>query len=241
MTNPFATRFTRPGVLASRDAGGEPVDVDGMLRRFDGLGGAAVIVGPHGSGKSTLLAHLAAAIERRGGPVARHRVRGWRDVPPLWGTLWRTPPGGVLCVDSWECLRPPARVLVRLAARLRGCRLLVTAHQPVGVPVLARCRPSLPLLHALVAELLGRAEACGGAEAVERAAIGPADIAAAFRNHGGDLRESLYELYDRFEASGHGPGVGGPVLTGMTIVPAAGGKFTNTTPVFLPQAHQTAS
>jgi len=192
VTNPFSTRCTRPGRIAPRDDAGHLVDVGAMLDRLEELGGSAAIVGPHGSGKSTLLLHLAAAIERRGGRTTWIRVRSGTDVRPLWRAIRRAVPRETLCIDSWECLPRPCRGILRLAAGVRGCRLLVTAHHPIGLPVLTARNPSRRLLRSIVDSLLVPAPC-------HAALIQPADIDAAFARHGGNLRESLYELYDRFE------------------------------------------
>jgi len=193
VSNPFSTRFTRPGRIEPLDEAGLPVDVEGLLERLRDLGGTAAIVGPHGSGKSTLLAHLAEAIEHRGGHSPRIRLYSWRDGLAAWRTIRQSVAGDTVCVDSWECIGPATRILLRLAARLSGCGLLVTAHRGVGMPELTRCGTSARLLHAIVRSLPQHADWHG-------ALICEADIEAAFASHGGNLRESLYTLYDRFEA-----------------------------------------
>ena len=193
VSNPFSTRFTRPGRIEPLDDAGRPVDVDGLLERLRDLGGTAAIVGPHGSGKSTLLAHLAEAIERRGGQSPRIRLRSWRDGLAAWRAIFQSVAGATVCIDSWECIGPATRILLRLAARLSGCGLLVTSHRGVGMPELARCGTSASLLRAIVRSLPHCPDWHG-------TLICEADIEAAFANHGGNLRESLYTLYDRFEA-----------------------------------------
>ena len=74
-------------------------------------------------------------------------------------------------------------------ARWRGCGLLVTSHRPAMLPILVRAEGTLPVLVALVNGVPDH----GGL-------IAAADIAEAHRRHGGNLRESLYDLYDRFQA-----------------------------------------
>ena len=193
VTNPFATRFTRPGRIEPLDVTGSPVDVDALLDRLRGLYGTAAIVGPHGSGKSTLLTHLAAAIERRGERVRRARLHSWWDVPKAWTAIRDSTAGDTVCIDSWECLGVTARSVLRLAARVSGCGLLVTSHRGTGMPELIRCGTSASLLRSIVRSLPGHA--CWHGQLIHET-----DIEAAFALHGGNLRESLYELYDRFEA-----------------------------------------
>jgi energy-coupling factor transporter ATP-binding protein EcfA2 len=193
VTNPFATRFTRPGRIEPLDVIGRPVDIDALLDRLRELCGTAAIVGPHGSGKSTLLTHLAAAIERRGERVRRARLHSWRDVPTAWTAIRGAAAGDTVCIDSWECLGVTARSVLRLAARMSGCGLLVTSHRGTGLPELIRCGTSASLLRSIVRSLPGHA--CWHGHLIHET-----DIEAAFALHGGNLRESLYELYDRFEA-----------------------------------------
>lgn len=203
VSNPFSTRFTRPGRIEPLDGAGRRVDVDGLVERLQGLGGTAAIVGPHGSGKSTLLAHLADAIERRGVRSSRVRLHSWRDALAAWRAIRQSASGDTVCIDSWECIGPAAGVLLRLAACLSGCGLLVTSHHGAGMPELTRCGTSARLLGAIVRSLPDHACWYG-------TLICESDIEAAFANHSGNLRESLYELYDRFEARGRRVrGVGG--------------------------------
>ena len=192
VSNPFATRFTRPGRIEPLDAMGRPVDTDMLLTRLRSLGGAAVIAGPHGSGKSTLLMHLANAIEARGERAPRIRLRSVHDVLAAWVAIRQAANGGTACIDSWECLGRPARYGLQVAAHLSGSGLLVTSHHSAGLPVLVRHDTSPSLLHAIVRGLPDH-------DSWHGRLITPSDIEEAFVKHGGNLRESLYELYDRFE------------------------------------------
>ncbi len=191
-SNPFATRFTRPGLLPALDAAGRPLGMAGLVRRLARCRQAA-IVGPHGSGKSTVLAHLLAELRRQGVVVRWMRLRSFRDLPTLLVAMASSGQETTLGVDSWECLGPMAGWLVRGLALVRGCRLVVTSHRAGAFPVLVECRPSPAVLESLVCRLpaadgwLGRI-------------IQSADLESAFALHGGDIREALFDLYDRFEA-----------------------------------------
>jgi energy-coupling factor transporter ATP-binding protein EcfA2 len=155
---------------------GRPVDLEMLLERARNLGGTAAIVGPHGSGKSTLLVRLAETLVR---PVA-------------WAAIRQAVPGSTVCIDSWECISRPVRGLLRLAASVSGCGLLVTSHRAGEMPVLMRCSTNPVLLRSIVRSLPGH-------ELWQGTLICSADIEESFARHGGNLRESLYELYDRFE------------------------------------------
>lgn len=193
VSNPFSTRFTRPGCITPLDRRGRRIDIDAILERLRRVGGTAAIVGPHGSGKSTLLAYLADTLERRGQRVERVRLHSWRDAFTVWAAIRRAPVRGIVCIDSWECLGAAARSMLHTAARLSGRGLLVTVHRRGGMPQLVECVTTVGLLRAIVRTLPGY-------EGWHGTWIREADVESAFAMHGGNLRESLYELYDRFEA-----------------------------------------
>ena len=194
--NPFATRHTRPGRLAPLDGHGHPRDVAALLERLAALGGRAAIRGPHGSGKTTLLEHLAEGLQHRGAAVERVRLRAWRDgaaaavadVAAAIRAILRCRAGGTVCIDSWEQLGWTGRLAVRCAAAWRRSGLLVTSHRVTELPTLIDCHTSRVLLERLVERLPG----AGG--------MSPSEIDDAFARHGGNLRDSLADLYDRFEA-----------------------------------------
>lgn len=184
--NPFATRYTRPGSLPPLDERGCPLDIAALTTRLDGLG-AASLQAPHGHGKSTLLSALAAALAAAGRPVIVVRLRGWRDACAACSAVVAAPRQTAVFVDGWEqlgALAAPLRVMARVLRRT----LLVTSHRPTGLPLLARCETTPDLLRAIVARLPD-----GGG------LVDDGDITAAFRRHGGNLRESLYDLYDTAE------------------------------------------
>lgn len=186
-SNPFATRYTRPGMLAPRTVDGGGLDLGALIARMR-TEPALAIVGPHGSGKTTLLAALANAVERAGRGVARVRVRGMADALHALKTIARLPSESMVCIDGWESLRWAMGPLVIRFARWRRVGLVVTSHVDRGIPVLARCATSPHLLAAIVAALPDH----GGL-------IDGTDIDEAFWKHEGNVREALYDLYDRFE------------------------------------------
>lgn len=187
LRNPFATRHTRPGTLVPRDAFGAVLDVPTLAVRALTLGVAA-IVGPHGAGKTNLLSALARHLAAAGRVVETKRVRAARDGFHVLDGVRRARPGAILCVDGWEALGPAWAALLRWAATRRRVGLIVTSHRSAGLPTLARCTTSPILLARLVADLPDH----GGL-------IDAADIAEAFAARRGDVREALFDLYDRFE------------------------------------------
>jgi hypothetical protein len=186
-TNPFTTRHTRPGRLPPLDESGRPRDLGAVLaavRRSP----ATAIVGPHGTGKSTLLAAVHAELEAAGQAADLRQLRRRRDGLALLATVLLTRQGQALCVDGWERLGAIGAATVRLAAGIRGCQLVVTSHHPTGMPTIVRTAGTLPLLAAIVARLPDHDGLITGS-----------DLAESFARHGGNLRDSLGDLYDRFE------------------------------------------
>ncbi len=183
--NPFSSRYVEPGAIRFRfaNSGGIPALVE-QLRRTDGWG---EIVGPHGSGKSTLLAALLPALAAWSPRLVRlnttHRV--------LPADVWKSPPPGSLqVIDGYEQLGFFTRQLLQRHCRRKGCGLLVTAHRPLGLPTLYRTEVELELAHNLIATLLPP-----GCEWV----LQSFPLRERLRQHQGNLREVLFELYDRWE------------------------------------------
>lgn len=187
-TNPFSTCFTRPGTLPPLDATGAPVALGMLVDRLLTGPAAVSITAPHGHGKTSLLVALFAELRRRGWPTVLVRVRSLRDAWTAAATAARAGPETVLGIDG--CDRLP-RVGVRMVAavvRRRRLRLVITTHREGGLPALYRCETTPALFAALVARLPDH----GGRITAD-------DIDDAFRRHAGDVREALYDLYDRFE------------------------------------------
>lgn len=187
--NPFATRHVRPGALPFLFPAG--ASLAGLLDRLRQQGWWGQIVGPHGSGKSTLTAALVAALPGHGlRPVATDLHTDRRRLPPdLWDDLAAAGPDAVLVIDGFEQLGFWARRAVRAACRRAGAGLLVTAHRPVGLPDLRHTHVTPELAGRVVSALLaGRDWWPAGT-----------DLAALLSARGGNLRDVLFDLYDRFE------------------------------------------
>ena len=187
-SNPFSTRFTRPGMVPPLDASGRPLDVVLLAERIHSQGGMFVIEGPHGHGKTTLLVAILAVLRGRGRTTLLVRADSFAAA---WGVVLdiaQARAGTVVGVDGWEQLPPGATAAIRMISRWRRTVIGVTAHRWTGLPVLSRCHTSPDVLAGVVERLPGH----GGR-------IGRTDILEAFHRHGGNVREALYDLYDRFE------------------------------------------
>lgn len=190
--NPFATRHTRPGCLAPRNPAGEALDVAALATHARHLR-AAAIVGPHGAGKTNLMHALARHLGGTGLLGGTIRVRSRRDGIAVLRAVLRARPRTTVCVDGWEPLGRAGALSVRWLAAVRRVGLVVTCHRSAGMPTLVRCATTPALLARLVADLPGH----GGL-------IGATDVHEAFAARRGDVREALYDLYDRFERRARG-------------------------------------
>lgn len=179
--NPFSAACFAPGVLPW--FGDE--DVERILERALVPGARLQILGPKGSGKTTLLCEL----ERR----ARVRVRV--SVARVRGSRLEMPEQAELVlVDEWEEVPWLARLCLR-----RARSLVVTAHRDVGFETACVRAVDAETAEQVVRQLLG------GGKGPDRAELGRA-----LERHAGNLREVLFELYDRYQrrnAGGEVPSV----------------------------------
>lgn len=202
--NPFSTRYTRPGAipyltsfesahaLAQSEALAD--DLIGKLLKGDGLG---AIVGPHGVGKSTLLHVLMERLTRKGFPYRAFAIddnRHWRTMrsahEPTFNSLVHSNRSTrrVLVIDGWERLAFWRRRLIAAVSRFRRQMLLVTSHEPCELPTLWVASVDVVLLRAIVERIEPRASR----------ALHDGDLQALLNRRHGNVREILFELYDRF-------------------------------------------
>src|SRR5262245_33116311 len=190
-SNPFSTRFIRPGAIEFLFPPGQTVEkLVETLHQHDWQG---QIIGPHGSGKSTLLAALVPGLAAAGRRVRSHGPGGLgpegnnEEIEEMAGESLDE--STQLVIDGFEQLSWWSRRKVKHACKSRGAGLLVTAHQDMGLPTLWRTEPSRELTQAVVVRLLPP-----GDETVK-----PEDVERAFAVTGGNLRETLFALYDVYQ------------------------------------------
>jgi hypothetical protein len=222
LSNPFATCWTRPGAIPYRFPPGQSAaQLVEQLGRRQWWG---EIVGPHGSGKSTLLATLLPRLPATGcdirfislhdgqrrlprGWVDRAFVRGVSDADVDLGTQLaigvrdashntfdasrKNPEAShtLLVIDGYEQLAPWWRWWLRRKCRRAGAGLLVTSHAPAGLPPLASTSPDLQVVQRLVDVLARRVPS----------PVTRSDVVASHACHGSNVREILFDLYDRHE------------------------------------------
>ncbi len=186
--NPFSSRHVRPGATPFFFLPGQ--SAAGLIDLLRARGWRGEIVGPHGSGKSSLVASLLPAIRDAGRqPLLIELHDGQRRLPVDLRREAALHDGLVVIVDGYEQLSFWSRVQLKRFCRRRGLGLLVTSHEPVGLPPLFRTNPTPALARQIVEFLLeGRPPLIDSEEIAQR-----------FERHRGDLRELLFELYDVYE------------------------------------------
>lgn len=186
--NPFSTSRVRPGAIAYLFPRGE--NADSLVDRLRANGWWGQIVGPHGSGKSALLATLVPAVECAGRkPLLIELHDGARRLPVDVSHMPGLTQDSLVIVDGYEQLSYWSRWRLKRFCRRRGIGLVVTSHATVGLPTLLVTSTSIELARRLVDQLLGD----------ERSRIADDEVQRRFAAHEGNLREMLFDLYDRYE------------------------------------------
>lgn len=182
-SNPFATRFIRPGALPFLFLDGDSAEA--IVDRLRSHNWRGQIIGPHGSGKSTLLATITPLLEAAGRRVLSLKIGpGKRRLPPL--DLASLSSATQIVIDGYEQLSWWSKWKLRRLAHTAKAGLLVTAHANTGFPTLYQMKPSEAVAHAVV-ERLTEAEGLP---------IPEAEISAAYHSAGGNVRETLFKLFD---------------------------------------------
>jgi hypothetical protein len=107
-------------------------------------------------------------------------------------------------VDGYEQLSWWGRLRLKSLCRRRGAGLLVTAHAAVDLPVLYHVQPTLEATQQVVAALLEKVAEQSATEAAESNqplladVITPGDVAVHFDIHHGNVRETLFALFDLY-------------------------------------------
>lgn len=224
-SNPFATRYTRPGSLRYRFdilANGEianPSVADQGRAQLDAIAGGldgcrfGVIVGPHGSGKSTLLHTLMPALEARFHSVSVLRLTGSTET--RFVQLWRKRFVVNRQVRSFRMAERDSSAMDSLARRSRmwiidGAEQIPRWQQRGllhwcrrrGLAVLATSHTPLPGMHVLYrTELSAHLIAGLTAELVEQSRPEISSLVQAELQHREldrvtNLRDLWFEMYD---------------------------------------------
>jgi hypothetical protein len=183
-SNPFATRFVRPGAMEYLFPPG--LSAEALVERLRASHWQGEIVGPHGAGKSTMLATLLPQLAIAGRTVVHVALHaGEKSLPPGLDA-WRAWSSNTqIVVDGYEQLSWWSRSKLAWRVRERGAGLLVTSHAPTGLPLLIEVGPQLDVTRQVVRKLVP-----------DDSLITDDDIATAFEACDGNVRETLFRLYD---------------------------------------------
>lgn len=185
-TNPFSSRFIRPGAVPFLFPTGCSSTL--LVQQLRDRNWWGQIIGPHGSGKSTLVATMMGALQVMDRDVIAVGLRqGERRVPPIDRS--RLSVNTQVIIDGYEQLSWWSRWRIKSLCRRCQAGLLVTAHHDVGLPTLYCTQPSEELVREVVARLIPNADG----------AVSPNDISTAYAAAGGNMRETLFRLYDVYQ------------------------------------------
>ena len=203
--NPFRVQRVRPGAIPYIFPTGQSVET--LVDRLRQAGWWGEVVGPHGSGKSTLLETLTIALDCAGHLtvlVALHDRQ--RRLPMDLSSDGRLRAPAILVIDGYEQLGRLNRWTVKRFCRRHDVGLLVTAHESVGLPDLFRTSVTPSVAEQVIGQLL---EGLPPPFRVE-------EVSKCLAKNGGDLRETLFDLYDIYEQCrpGSSPGASsGQIVT----------------------------
>ncbi len=187
--NPFSTRHVQPGALAYVFPPG--VDADQLVNRLRHAGWRGQLLGPHGVGKTTLLHSLQPALRHAGRHTSWHTLHGGQTRLPKGLTLhwdhWNQQTQVI--VDGYEQLGWYARWQLSRKCRQTAAGLLVTSHTTRRLPIIHNLEPALTVTQQLVDDLMQ-----GHPQVLD-----DQDVASCFQTCAGNVRETLFALYDLYE------------------------------------------
>jgi hypothetical protein len=185
--NPFATCWTRPGAISYCFRNGD--SASHLVARLAQNEWRGAIIGPHGSGKSTLLMTLIPLLQADGFQIHAITLRDRQRCLPARFLADAPNERAILIVDGYEQLGWLQRLRLNRFCRTANRGLLVAAHAPVRLATLIRLAPDEPLVQKLVVQLAKRIPT----------PITPEDVSASHACYGENVRDVLFDLYDRHE------------------------------------------
>ncbi|MDG2384055.1 MAG: hypothetical protein P8N76_20450 [Pirellulaceae bacterium] len=185
--NPFRTRRIRPEAM--NYLFDDAYSCSTVVKALQQNHWRGQIIGPHGSGKTTLLQALLPACQQRDRQVAQFSLHDReRRLPFQWkdATAWSAKT--LIVIDGYEQLNWVARSRLRILTQQKKCGLLVTTHREVSLPVIFRTSTSIELTQKIVRQLVSH-----------DSQISPADVTCAYQQCQGNVRETLFALYDLYQ------------------------------------------
>jgi ABC-type cobalamin/Fe3+-siderophores transport system ATPase subunit len=186
--NPFSTRFIRPGAIPFHFNNDQ--NAHSLIAKLQSNHWQGEIIGPHGTGKSTLLEALIPELENQGRTIVLLKLTA--PQPTLsWSQLFagRWNAATQVIIDGYEQLGWLSRLILAHRRCLSGAGMLVTAHQSVGFPMLYQTTVNEQLAISLVEQLTQSSEV----------RIANEEVVQALQASHGNLRDTLFQLYDLYE------------------------------------------
>ncbi len=198
LTNPFSTAFIRPGAIPYQFPENE--SLDDLFHRFEVAEHRGEIIGPHGTGKSTLIAAFSDYLQKQRLTIYLVTLHDGQRRLPFSPNRLDQPEGTILVVDGFEQLSWWNRQILFRVCRQKKWGILVTAHTPTGLPTIFETAMSPALGMRVVLQLLDQRQ-----RPLAESVVTPRQALRRLREHDGNLRETLFDLYDRWEAAQHEP------------------------------------
>jgi energy-coupling factor transporter ATP-binding protein EcfA2 len=202
-TNPFSTRFIQPGAISyHRFDGGTLNDLAVQFLQLPTRRG--IIVGPHGSGKSTLIASLETELRllRPDSEIYAYRLSSDGASTSALRASFRTwKASSIVIIDGFEQLSFWSRMKVAWKVQRHSLLLLVTAHAPLrGFETLWQTAVDAESSHWVVHRLLDQSMENGGQAQLVQSLLQSDEWNRSRTKHGQNLRESLFDMYDWWQA-----------------------------------------
>lgn len=192
-SNPFSTRFTRPGAIPFRFDNQEHERI--IVETFAESNFIAQIVGPHGSGKTTLVRVLEPHLKTWFGKIKYVTIRkfGKRLIVESKFAVFSDNESSkphLLVVDGIESLTGLNRWLMKTWCKRNKTGLLATVHRPGnGFPTIATLRPNSSTFLAI----------CDWLQHPSKHKLDHETCLQAFKIANGNFREAFMTLYDQYE------------------------------------------
>ncbi len=192
--NPFATQYVRPGAIPF--VFGEGHSAEQVVARLQSQNWRGEIIGPHGSGKSTLLHALREPLRQAGRELiwfelkqGQHRLQAPSAEKSTVPTNTRWNKNTLVIVDGAEQLTWLRRKSLLARTQWRGAGLLWTTHRPLELRPVWETKTDLRLAETIVRRLVPD----------DDHRIAPEEIEVAFKASNQNLRETLFQLFDRYQ------------------------------------------
>ena len=167
---------------------GEGFDIEGVCEHFVVEGCRGALVGQHGNGKSTLLNEIGVHLEGQGKciyPLLRTLENPRFTMEELSKIFRETKTGDVVLMDGAEQLPTWQWYLLNRLLQGNGVGLITTQHKPGRLPTLYHCDTSKAVMLGLLEQLC------------PESTVDLKDRACQYYDqHGGNIREVFFALYD---------------------------------------------